>query len=194
VALYGETDNCDHCQAKFVASANGQRFCSNECRNAAHKEQKEQVFKRKCLACGQIYIGRKGRKFCSRICAIETTSFGTNKWGDNDIIYLASLNPGYGFRRFVDQLYSSRSHQQSMVVLQVLNHFKEQTGNDYYDLLQDNSKMETVSMAEFIETTGKAVPRNQGQRGKTVPAQESRAKIKTDENIPFNWGKFANKE
>jgi hypothetical protein len=81
-----------------------------------------------------------------------------------------------------------------MVVLQVLNHFKEQTGNDYYDLLQDNSKMETISMAEFIETTGKAVPRYQGQRGKTVPAQQSRAKIKTDENTPFNWGKFANEE
>lgn len=122
------------------------------------------------------------------------THFGKNKWGDNDIIYLASINPGYGFKRFVAQLYKGKSDQQSMVVLQVLNHFKEQTGNDYYDLLQDNSKMETVSMAEFIETIGKAVPRYQGQRGKTVPAQQSQAKIKTDENIPFNWGKFANKE
>ena len=191
MALCGETDNCERCQATFVANANGQRFCSTECQTTAHRER---VFKRKCLACGQIYIGRKGRKFCSRICVQEATHFGKNKWGDNDIIYLASINPGYGFRRFVTQLYKGKSDQQRMVVLQVLNHFKEQTGNDYYDLLQDNSKMETISMAEFIETTGKAVPRYQGQRGKTVPAQQSRAKIKTDENTPFNWGKFANEE
>ena len=119
------------------------------------------------------------------------------KWTDNEIIYLASINAGYGFKKFVRKLYSSaqkgRARDKSLDVLAVLKHFEERTGIDWYAELQNPEMMRDYRYHDYVEEFGKqAVPSYQGVKGKSRSSISRRiAKIRTDKHLNFNWGTLA---
>ena len=191
--LKGHTGECLVCNETFVAISNGQKYCSLEHRRVAYNQRNRHRVKRKCLNCSAYYLGRKGAKFCS-----DCRSGLNFKWLPVEIVYLASINQGYGFRRFVTALYGLGSGEgnstQHHRVLQALMDFKEQTNNDFYDLLQSPEVgMETIQYREQRERRGvHSIPRYQGQRGRQGTRHENRtAKIKVPKEMEFNWGKFA---
>ena len=89
---------------------------------------------------------KKNSKFCSKQCAQKAT---TVKYTDNELVYLAMINPGYGFRRFVTTLYASRDRAIPKCI-EVFNKAKEM-GMDPYDCLQDPSYMRKVDVFEYLE-------------------------------------------
>jgi len=195
VTAKGNKLNCARCGKESIAGANGQKYCSPECRHANWMEQKKgQLSKRKCTLCGDYYLGRRGRKFCSPACA-NTLKFAI--WTDLEIIYLASLNPGYGFKNFIGTIYNrkqeSGNDKTQLRVLDILQKMKEDTGNDYYEWLQNPDYMETMKLGDYVTKHGKQhVPKFQGRHGgRGVPIMNSAIRIKTDKNIEFQWGKFA---
>lgn len=179
------TKNCDMCGETFTPVSENNRFCVTECRVRwwanHHQPANKKRTKRRCLRCGNLYMGRKGQKFCSLACSTSNLRQTNTKWTENEIIYLASINEGYGFRRFITTLWSRHDTKSDMVVLGIFDSFKEKTGIDYYEILQDPSKMDPV---------GKTWTR----RNKRYPYREwtaSWTKNKTDKHLQFNWGTFA---
>ena len=176
------TKNCDMCGETFTPVSENNRFCNSKCRvrwwsKSTNGITKRKTTKRRCLACGTAYMGRKGQKFCSVTCS--STNINTPKWTENEIIYLASINAGYGFRRFVAKLWVSDEKFRALV-LSIFDSFKEKTGVDYYEILQDPSKM---------ELTGKWTRRN--HRWPFTEYTTSYGGNKTDKHLQFNWGTFA---
>ena len=139
-------------------------------------------------------MGRKGQKICSRECNNKAFRVSNFKWTDNEIIYLASINAGYGFRRFVRKLYSSvqkgQARNKALDVLVVLKHFEERTGIDWYAELQNPEMMRDYRYRDYVEEFGKqAVPSYQGIKG--LRSGRTFATIRTDKHLNFNWGTFA---
>ena len=81
------------------------------------------------------------------------------KYNPDDIIKLALGNPGYGFKRFMGILTGSesrtRGHSQ---ILRLFDLHHKETGVNPYDVLQDTSKLEMVTMKRYTEVTGKSAP------------------------------------
>jgi hypothetical protein len=81
------------------------------------------------------------------------------KFNPDDIIKLALANPGYGFKRFMGVLTGSesrtRGHSQ---ILRLFDLHHKETGVNPYDVLQDSSELEMVTMKEYTEVTGKSAP------------------------------------
>lgn len=188
----GNKLNCALCGKEATANANGQQYCTIQCRTDAWNKRMRTLTKRKCTECGEYYMGAKGRKFCSDSCA-NTAKFA--KWTNLEIIYLASLNPGYGFRKFIRTLYTSQtgSERTQMRVLDILQKMKEDTGNDYYEWLQNPDYMQRLSLSDYVAKYGIThVPKYQGRvGGRGVPRENSKVTIKTDKSIEFQWGRFA---
>jgi len=166
------TKNCDMCGENFTPVYKNNRFCVTECRVRWWANTK-----RRCLECGNLYMGPKGQKFCSVACSTGNLSQINTKWAENEIIYLASINEGYGFKRFVTALWSRDNTVSGMVALSVFDSFKEKTGIDYYEILQDPSMMDPV--------------RKWRRRSDTHEWTASLTKNKTDKHLQFNWGTFA---
>ena len=117
------------------------------------------------------------------------------KWTDIEIIYLASINPGYGFRKFCLKLYpgGSVSSKFQMRILDALQQFRKDTGNDFYALIQEPSLMETLRFDQYVERYGiYSVPAHQGRKGTKARTGTgtSTAKVRTAKNLIFNWGRF----
>jgi len=70
-----------------------------------------------------------------------------NGFSDEDIVDLAILNPGFGIIRFSKELSISMTP-----LLQLFSDFKEFTGQDLYDYLND---VQLISEEEYIDNFGK---------------------------------------
>ena len=188
----GTEFDCEHCGKHATSTNNSQRFCSTKCQQAASRKRNQTLTQRKCTLCGTRYRGAKGRRFCSSACAnvVQHT-----KWTDVEIIYLASINPGYGFRKFCSKLHpsSGTSDKFQMRILDALQQFKKDTGNDFYALIQDPSLMETLNFNQYVERYGiYHVPAHQGRKGSKARTGTgvSTAKVRTAKHLRFNWGRF----
>jgi hypothetical protein len=81
-----------------------------------------------------------------------------SKYSDEDLIHLVTLNQGYGFNRFVQFLRISKSQ-----FFDLLLDFKEFTGEDLYQHLQDTSNHTLVTEAKYMQITGsRQLPRGYG--------------------------------
>ena len=81
------------------------------------------------------------------------------KYSDEELIELALLNPGYGFKRFVQLLSISEPF-----VLELFTQWKEHFGEDIFGLIQDESYTQMVSQKEYKKITGLSrVPRGSGR-------------------------------
>ena len=96
------------------------------------------------------------------------------KFNPDDIISLARMNPGYGFRRFVkllcgelDRPPSSKNISQ---VMRVFDIHKVETGENLFDSLQDTSNHRIVSLPDYMRITNSKFPPvgyGQGSGGRT---------------------------
>ena len=192
------TKECEMCGETFTPVSVRNRFCSAECRvewwtKNPNPEWRKLLSKRRCFACGITYMGRKGQKICSRECNNKAFRVSNFKWTDNEIIYLASINAGYGFRRFVRKLYLSGDLiKQQFRFSGIFEEIKEETGVDLYAILQDPSKMEKVTGRRLYRTTRAYPDRTEEFAWAiTASAREHGRKRKTDKHLNFNWGTFA---
>ena len=78
----------------------------------------------------------------------------------DDIIRLARANRGYGFRRFLKELYGkkSRGYRGEGQVLRLFDIHKQETDEDLFEILQDPSKTVMVTRQEWMDATGGAPP------------------------------------
>ena len=114
------------------------------------------------------------------------------KYPDEELIELAFLNPGYGFRRFIDVLMVSENF-----VFDLFIEFKKFVGADPFSCLQDTSNHLIVSFQQYMDITGsKTVPPSfvirgggKGRRG----AKENSDRIRKAYLPPqeFNWGPYS---
>ena len=125
------------------------------------------------------------------------------KYTDSEIIELARLNPGFGISRFCQALYPKRksTSKDRYRVTMILNEHMSETGEDLYDLLQDESFMTMVSEKEYKEITGaKHAPRGHGRatggRTSKLTRKQGAGEYRTIPLPPqeFNWGEFADDE
>lgn len=59
---------CLHCEAPFMQTVAGRKFCSDACRNRHWREKKRTQTKR-CPMCGERFsVGRSDQIYCSRTC------------------------------------------------------------------------------------------------------------------------------
>jgi len=85
------------------------------------------------------------------------------KYSDEELIELAYLNPGYGFKRFINYLKVSDNF-----VMNLFLEFKDFTENeeDLINILQDERLLEMVTERKYREITGKKyVPKGASKRG-----------------------------
>lgn len=74
------------------------------------------------------------------------------KWAPDEIIQLARLNPGFGLKNLVKQIYSTKGKldRNCDVVLSILMEHKEETGEDLYALLQSPDYMIEVDLIDIM--------------------------------------------
>ena len=84
------------------------------------------------------------------------------KFNPDDIISLAKMNHGYGFRRFVKLMCGEPDKQpDSKNISQVMRVFdihKIETGENLFDSLQDTSMHRIVSLPEYMRITNSRFP------------------------------------
>ncbi len=81
----------------------------------------------------------------------------------DDIIRLARANRGYGFRRFLKELYGKKrgvamGGRRESQVLRLFDIHKQETGEDLFGILQDPSKTVMITRQEWMDVTGGASP------------------------------------
>ena len=98
----------------------------------------------------------------------DTESQLLAKYSDDELILLASLNPGYGFRKFMMQLYPSgqKTSRRNASVMAFLKEIVDDEGKNYYEILQEPSKISWVTKSQYYRITGeKYLPSGYGSRG-----------------------------
>lgn len=188
-------DDCAHCGTEFKSEWRSGRdawskFCTRSCYN---KNRAIEKFERPCGACGKITIGPRNKPFCGVKCGREMVQV---KYSDNEIIYLASINPGYGFSNFRRTVYSTKSKNPEPRILDIFQRYKDETGVDLYGLIQDPSKMKRIPVHKYMQEYGN-VPRGSGggKGGSTGVHTIIRTNqkmtgrfVKSDKHLEFNWG------
>lgn len=120
------------------------------------------------------------------------------KYTDDEVISIARLNQGYGFNRFVDKLYPGRKRRTELRFrfMSMFDEFKEETGEDLFEFLQDPEFIVMVSEKYYRKITGrKQVPkgfgRSLGSRGrkKKFGKEKIQNKVAMEPQI-FNWGEY----
>jgi hypothetical protein len=121
------------------------------------------------------------------------------KFNPDDIIQLAVQNPGFGFRKFVKLLCGETSRQPSSKaqsqVIRIFEIHELETGVNLYELLQDTSNHNIVSLPDYLRITNSKYPPSgygQGNGGRTPKPQRKGVKSRNIK-IPlppqiFNWG------
>jgi hypothetical protein len=107
-------------------------------------------------------------------------------YNPDDIIRLAEANPGYGFRRFLKELYGSSSRRSSQV-LRLFEIHKIEAGVDLFDVLQDTSLSKMVTRKEWKSITNNApTPKGAGLSTARRSKLERKVGIGTNSrNIPL---------
>lgn len=116
------------------------------------------------------------------------------KYSDEELIELAFLNPGYGFKRFINYL-----SVKDYFVHQLFTEFKEFTNGeeDLLQVLQDPSYVSLVTREEYRQITGrKYSPPGSGLSTSRNPgaARGSNAKSIPLPPQEFNWGPYSPRE
>ena len=125
------------------------------------------------------------------------------KFSDEEIIQLAELNPGYGFRRFIKSLYPN-THKFSQYKYEftlLFNDFKEFCGIDLIEILDDPKFSIIVSGDEYLRITGeKQLPVGYGRslggrssKPETVKTRGAHIKIPLPPQ-DFNWENIPNEQ
>ena len=90
------------------------------------------------------------------------------RYHPDDVIRLALGNRGYGFRRFMEQLFGSKSKNESQI-LRLFEIHKHETGVNPFEVLQDPSLTKMVTHNEYMKITGRRyAPKGHGRRGNTA--------------------------
>jgi transposase-like protein len=130
------------------------------------------------------------------------------KYSDEELIELIILNPGFGLERMLRVLYpkSKSVRNQRFRVTMLLNDYKDFTGEDLYEFIQDPSFSRWVSEHEYKEITGNSrVPKGSGRATGGRPSKVSESygagtkNVGDHRNIPlppqkFNWGPYQFRE
>ena len=206
--------SCDECGAEFTARNNNHRFCTDDCRKNFWSNQEVE---KTCAVCNTVFTAGFKVKACSKECSkimnvVENQHARNDTLTDDDIIYLIMLNPGIGLKRFDKEVQKWRkckkktNHKFQVRVFDICQFYKEDRGFDLYDLLQDATYMEKVTLNEYLNKTGAdRLPQGQGissgnrtalKKYKNNPNQYTRQnsrRVKVDLR-EFNWGKFAQSE
>jgi len=111
-----------------------------------------------------------------------------SKYSDEELIELAYLNPGYGFRRFVSFLSISEKH-----CLGLFSDYKDFTNDeeDLYDHLQNETNGTMVTIEDYREITGRRYsPKGTGLSTSKAPGSKRGGRLKPIFLPPqiFNWG------
>ena len=115
------------------------------------------------------------------------------KYTDEELIELAFLNPGYGFKRFTERLGVGERF-----VLNLFIEFKEFTDGEEDPLatLQDPSFVSWVTKAEYKRVVGGNLPKGYSGKGATGGSNKNlhaRQALVPVPPINFNWGSFSPK-
>ena len=125
----------------------------------------------------------------------------TYKYSDEEIIELILLNPGFGLERMLKVLYpkSKSIRKKRFRITMLLNDYKEFTGEDLYEFIQDPSFSRWVTEAEYREVTGtKHLPpgygRSTGVKRKKISDGGGNQKYIALPPQKFNWGPYQFRE
>lgn len=114
------------------------------------------------------------------------------KYSDEELIELAFLNPGYGFKRFIEYLGVTGSF-----VLDLFIQFKEftQGKEDPMATLNDPDYVSWVTKEEYRRVIGGPPPRGYAKKGKARKANlDAKQALVPVPPINFNWGPFEPKD
>jgi len=194
-------EGCDN-QFETYLSQN-KRFCSPSCTPQRQQSSKYPYRRHKrCVVCGKGFTftvngpwSTKNRTCCSTDCSIIRSI--RYKWEDDELIYLAIINGGFGVRKFFKVLYSTHK-KNSHYEIDLLNVLKESSGYDLFAHLQDPDYMEQVHWADYISERKRlglpaAVPPGWRLgplvRNKTLPKRRPKGRHTLIKLSPtFNWG------
>ena len=148
--------------------------------------------KRRCLTCREAYMGRKGQKYCS----IQCTPPHQLKWKDNEVIYLASIHAGYGLVDFAKTLYRSAESDRSFQfrIFGILSDFKEQTGIDLYECLQQctaETRMSKQKVPDILGMSDKEVAQAERRWDSALSSRFPERKLERRDkrgSIPIYYG------
>jgi hypothetical protein len=116
------------------------------------------------------------------------------KYSDEELIQLASLNPGFGFREFMMELYpkGEKTSYRNSVVMQFLKENQGPNGTNLYADLQDPSHTSWVTKEKYKQVTGeKYLPQGYGSRGSSGGKKaklDSRQALVPLPPQDFDWG------
>ena len=120
----------------------------------------------------------------------------SNKYTDEEILILAELNPGFGLRRFVKQLYPKtkalRKYEYDFTML--FKDWKDFTGVDLLNHLEDKKYSKLVTGEEYLKITRKKhLPSGYGRSSSRTSSIERKGSPGTGVKVPlkpqrFNWG------
>ena len=113
-------------------------------------------------------------------------SSSRSKYSDEETITLANLNPGFGFRRFIDQLYPNTrkfSHYRYKFTM-LFSDYMELSGVDLLGQLEDPSFDEFVPYDDYVRITGKK-PKSSGGNWRRFGSNQAKFRVPPQN---FDWG------
>ena len=189
------TKECAFCkkpfQAEYRSDRGWQKYCNRECYYGTKNRAVKKIII--CPGCNTEFLGKENRVFCSTEC--NTKKFVAVKYTDNELIYLASLNPGFGFTQFHRELYAGNNSKVIPRLFEIFENWESQTGIDLFDTLQDPSKMIKMPVDKYFLKYGHIPSGTGGGRGASRGVHETirrksktSRRVKTDKHLDFNWG------
>ena len=193
-----ETDfsqTCAHCGKQFILAPHARHrakkrnqknfYCKRRCFHLSQRKGKIKTYT--CLHCG---AETKNKRHCTR--CIMASGGVAHKYTPDEILHLASINPGYGFREFINKLYNSGGTN-NYKVMALLQEYKESTGIDLYALLQSPDYMVKMHWSDYLEKYGELPNDRLYLLKQERPPKEKRGlggkRYSTIMGHPdFNWG------
>lgn len=162
-------------------------YCDRECYHAATRNP-EALPTNNCIHCGEK---TKNLRHCTR-CRGETGGVKV-KYIPSEIVHLAAINPGYGFKRFVGKLYTNKDGKQASRVLGILLEYNEETSIDLYAMLENPEYRTPMHWADYLEKYGELPMSHYRFRKRRKPPKNKRTtrgkRYTVIEAYPdFNWG------
>ena len=102
-------------------------------------------------------------------------------YSDEELIQLVNLNPGFGIDRLLKKIYPNiqkKLPERRFYLVKLLNHNKEEYGEDLYEIIQSTDYSKMVNYNEYKEITGK----------KNLPKGSRRSPNITLHPQDFEWG------
>lgn len=159
---------CALCDKVVKRNANNQKYCSVKCQQKAFV--KEYQYRLKCEVCNEHFLSQHSTTpTCSKFCGHVLNMTNRQLYTDEEIIHLALLNPGYGFRAFCEKVKCS-SNNNTPYELQRIPYIFEQCKKelklDLHAHLNNPDYMETMYIDEWIaKGRPRAGTKHVGQQG-----------------------------